>query len=280
MVVVRVGEEVQLFQLAQFASILHSPLPWVIASGLFVGAAISRATIRTRNKANPERAATRKWTLACVLFSFAIILGLMAVFVPGPNRILDLRFATVGGITAGVAFFALRFKKAMGIPVLFLAIMVVLTFGLFLQSIHAFTGETEIGSVRVIGVESDSMRLEVIPRGSESVLLTMKGTQFSPVVKVVIFSDLLVFLGARTWYRFEGMTSFDDNARQQGEVIRFSRASGISERLWQLFEKYDAQIPGVKTAQTELILKKVREFSTYAVMVKNDGGVNIESQPG
>ena len=70
------------------------------------------------------------------------------------------------------------------------------------------------------------MRLELVPRGREPVLLTMKGTYFAPIVKVVIFDDLLVFLGARTWYRFEGMTSFDENLRQQDTDFRFPRPAG------------------------------------------------------
>jgi hypothetical protein len=266
--------------LAPFAFLLQSPLPWVIAGGLCAGAALSRATRRTRNRPNPERAATRKWILACVLFSAAVIFGLLAVFVPGPSRILDSRLLWAGGIAAAAAFFALRFRRAIGIPVLVLTIGLIVAFGLFLQSIHAFTGETEIASVRAISVDSDSMRLELVSRGSEPVLLTMKGTHFAPVVKVVIFSDLLVFLGAHTWYRFEGMTSFDDNLQQQGAVFRLPRPSGISEQLWELFARYETRVPGVRTAQTELIVKRAQEFATYGIMVKNDGGVQIVQRSG
>src|SRR5271166_4113346 len=151
--------------LVPFPSLLQSPLPWVIAGGLFAGAALSQATQRTRHKADPERAATRKWILACVLLAAAVIFWLLAVFVPGPARILDPKLAWVGGIATGVAFFALRFRRALGIPIVVLAIAFVATFGLFLQSIHAFTGETEIASVRAISASSDSMRLEIISRG-------------------------------------------------------------------------------------------------------------------
>jgi hypothetical protein len=266
--------------LAPLASLLQSPLPWVIAGGLFAGAALSAATRRTRNRANPERAATRKWILACSYLSVAVIIGLLAVFVPGPNRILDLRLAWAGGIAAAVAFAALRFKKALGIPVVALAIALVVVLALFLQSIHAFTGETEIASLRTISVDPASMRLELVPRGGEPVLLTMKGNYFSPIVKVVIFSDLLVFLGAHSWYRFEGMTSFDQNLRQQDTDFRFARPSGISERLWKLFEEYETRIPGVKTVQIELIVKKAKEFATWAILVQNDGGVEVVQKSG
>jgi hypothetical protein len=267
-------------QLPFIAPLTTSPLPWVILGGLFFGAALSRATRRTRHKRDPDRAATRKWVLTCVCLSLAVVAGLLAVFLPGPTRIVNVTCAWAAGIAAAVAFAALRFKKAMGIPVVVLAVAVVVLVALFLQSIHAFTGQTEIASIRVVTVDSASMRLELVPRAEPPVLLSMKGTYFSPIVRVVIFSDLLVFLGARTWYRFEGMTSFDENLRQQDTDYRFPRAPGISEQLWKLFEEYESRIPGVKTAQTELIVKKAKEFSTYGITVQNDGGVEVVQKSG
>lgn len=261
--------------LAYISTLTHSPLPAVILGGLFVGAAFSAATRRTRHKADPERASARKWLLVCLSLSVAVICGLLAVFLPGPARILDPRLAWAAGISATAAFAALRFRRAMGIPTLALLIALAVVFALFLRSIHAFTGETEIASLRVIGVDSAAMRLEIVPRGELPLLLTMKGTQFSPIVKVVIFNDLLVFAGARTWYRFEGLTSFDDNLRQQDTDFRFTSPLGISERLWKLFEENEARIPGVKTVQTELIVKRAKEFASYDIKVQNDGGVEV-----
>jgi hypothetical protein len=265
--------------LAYIDPLIHSPLPAVILGGLFAGAALSTATRRTAHRSDPERAASRKWILACLSLSVAVIFGLLAVFLPGPARILDPRLAWAAGIAAAKAFLALSFRKAMGIPVLALVIALVVAIALFLQGVHAYTGETEIASVRAIGVDSASMRLELVPRGGQPVLLSMKGTSFSPIVKVVIFSDLLVFVGARTWYRFEGMTSFDENLRQQDTDFHFTRPIGISERLWKLFEEYETKIPGVKTAQIELTVKKAKEFASYGIMVQNDGGVEVVQKP-
>jgi hypothetical protein len=265
--------------LAYIVPLMHSPLPAVILGGLFAGAALSTATRRTQHRKDPERAAARKWILACLSLSVAVIFGLLAVFLPGPARILDPSLAWAAGISMVAAFLALRFRKAMGFPILALVIALVVAIALFLQGVHAYTGETEIASLRVIRVDSASMRLELVPRGGQPVLLSMKGSSFSPIVKVVIFNDLLVFLGARTWYRFEGVTSFDENLRQQDTDFRFTRPIGISERLWKLFEEYESKIPGVKTAQTDLIVKKAKEFASYGVMVQNDGGVEVVQKP-
>ena len=261
-------------------TVASSPLPWAVLAGLFVGAAVARATVRTRPKKDPDRARARKWVVACVLFSIAIVVALLGVFIPGPTKAVDIRLAWVAGIAAVVALGALRFRKALGIPVLVLLAASAVSFGLFFQSIRAFTGETEIASVRVISIPNSSMRLEISPRGGEQVLLTLDGVYFAPIVKVVIFDDLLVFLGARTWYRFEGMTSFDVNLRQGTRDFRFSSPSGISEQLWTLFEQNETRIPGVKTVQVEMPSKRAVEFATYGVMVQNDGGVEVVPKSG
>jgi hypothetical protein len=259
---------------------LASPVLWVALAGLFTGAALASATARTRHRPRPERARTRKWVFACLWLSVAVVMGLLAVFVPGPRQIVDPRLAWVGGAAVVVSLGALRFKKAVGIAVIALVAVVVIVFGLFVRSITAFTGETEIAAVRVVGAGADAMRLELTPRGGEPVMLTMKGSYFAPIVKVVIFDDLFVFMGARTWYRFEGLTSFNADLRQQDSDYRLPRALGISERLWKLFEANEERIPGVKTAQVEMTLKKARELASYGIRVQNDGGVEVVPKSG
>jgi hypothetical protein len=268
------------------SSIVMSPVPWMALAGIFAGAAFSRATVRTRHRRNPERARTVKWALFCVYLSLGILLAVVAVFVSGPGGIADPRLGLIAGVMAALSFSATRFKKALGIPILVLALACAALVGLFLQSIKAFTGETTIAAVRVISADNGTMRLELIPRDSEPVILSMEGDYFAPIVKVVIFNDLLVFLGAKTWYRFEGMTSFklvkDDSGyrlRQGSTDFSFHHPPGISEDLWRLFEANERRIPGVKTVQVEMDLKKpdaqVREFATYNIVVRNNGGVEI-----
>ena len=260
--------------------LISSPLVWVVIAGLFIGAAASRATMRTRNKPDPYRARTHKWVSACVLLSLAVIFGLLAVFIPGAQSMRDPRMLWAAAIAAAIAFAAMRFKKALGIPIVVLLLAVVIVFGLFLQSIRAFTGETEIAAVKVLSTTSSSMRLELVPHGDAPVLLTMNGTHFAPIVKVVIFNDIFVFLGARTWYRFEGMTSFNDSFRQQETDFRFPHPMGISEQLWSLFERNETHVPGVKAVQIEMTLKKAQEFASYGILIQNDGGVQIVPKSG
>ncbi len=267
-------------------SLVSSPFPLAALSGVFVGLALSRATRSCSRSADPNRSRARKWVWVCVYLSLAVIAGILAVFLPGARKIVDIRVAYAAAAAAVVVFAGTRFRLALGVPLLVLLIAGVLAAALFLRSIHAFTGETTIATVRVIAVEADKMRLQLLPKDGEPVLLTMEGQYFAPVVKVIIFDDAYVFLGARTWYRFEGLTSFrmvkegnSSRLRQGSSDYYLPYPMGISERLWSFFEANERRIPGVKTVQVEVDLKRAqppaREFGSYEVRVQNDGGVEV-----
>jgi hypothetical protein len=269
-------------------SLLSDPLPWVFVAAVFLGAAASRATRRTSNRSDPHRARTRKWTLFCVWLSLAVLAAVGAVLVPGSERLARrvggtlhlveplLPWVALAGFL--IAFLATRFRKSLGIPVLVLGLVAVIALGLFFQSVRAFTGETEIATVKALTVADGKMRLEVQPEGRPPETVDLTGEQFAPVVKVVIFDDLWVFLGARTWYRFVGLVSFTTRGGmpvQSSSPWTLARPTGISEALWAWFEANEERVPGVKTVQTELVLKKARSLGSWSVSVQNDGGVEV-----
>jgi hypothetical protein len=273
-------------------SLLTDPLPWVFLAAVFLGAAASRATRRTAHRPDPRRASTVKWVLFCAWLSLAVLAAVGAVLVPGSGRLLArgpggvwrlaeplLPWVALAGFA--LALLASRFRKAVGIPAAVLALVAVVALGLFFQSVRAFTGETEIATVKALAVADGRMRLEVQLAGRPSEVVELEGDQFATEAKVVIFDDLWVFLGAKSWYRFVGLQSFstvDGRAVQAPTMWSPDRAAGITEALWAWFEQNDDRIPGVKTVQTELTLKRARALGTWAVMIQNDGGVEIVSR--
>jgi len=270
--------------------VLQMPHLWLVVSGLFCGAALNRAlrpAAYPRWRAtDPERARTAKWTFFTLYLCLAVVAALGAVFVPGPEQILNPGLLYLFAGSTVFFFLVFRFKKTIGLLAVILAIALAGTLMLFLQSLNAFTGETEIAQVRVLDVQDDRMKLEILPVQGESVVEWLNGSYFAPVVKVVIFDDYVVFLGAKTWYRFEGVTSFEAERtdtgvefRQQDTDYYFPFPSGIAAKLWDLYERYDSRIPGVKTVQVEMDLKRVRdkprELSVYSLRIQNDGGLQI-----
>ena len=271
------------------AALAGSPYPWLAASAFFLGAAIARATRRARPRYlgdDPHKARTSKWLFFCLFLSLAVVAVLGAVFVPGPIDLLRPRFLYFYAACAVLSFLALRFRKSVGAVTLLLLLALVLTAALFLRSLIGFTGETEIGRVRVLAARDAQMTLEIVAARGEPVIRPMAGSYFAPVVKVVIFDDLYVFLGAKSWYRFEGVTSFAPQKSEAGQSFRqqdsdyfFPEPQGVSQRLWRLFERYETRIPGVRSVQVEMDLKKARELATYSLRLQNDGGLLIEQLP-
>ena len=283
------------------AALLGSPYPWLAVSALFLGAALQRATRRARPRyagEDPEKARTAKWLFFSLYLALSVVGALGAAFVPGPQKLFQTHAGLFYAACTAVSFLAFRFRKSVGALTALLLLALVLTTGLFVRSLTAFTGETEIGRVRVLEAHDGQMRLEVLEARGQPVILPMSGTYFAPVVKVVIFDDAFVFLGAKTWYRFEGFTSFalqkgdsGQSFRQQDTDFYFPEAQGMPQRLWELFERYEGRIPGVRSVQVEMDLKKVREtagkgrlgkpreLATYSLRLQNDGGLQIVEMP-
>jgi len=271
------------------AALAGSPYPWLAVSALFLGAALQRATRRARPRYlgdDPDKARTSKWLFFCLYLSLAVVAALGAIFVPRPFRLGQLRYLYFYAACAALFFLAFRFRKSAGTATLLLLLAVAFTAALFLRSLTGFTGETEIGRVRVLSARDAKLKLEILASGGEPVILDLTGSYFAPVVKVVIFDDLFVFLGAKSWYRFEGLTSFalqrtegGQSFRQQDTDYYFPRAEGMSQRLWELYERHEKRLPGVRSVQVEMDLKRARELATYSLRLQNDGGLQIVELP-
>jgi hypothetical protein len=166
----------------------------------------------------------------------------------------------------------------------------VLFLALFLQSLVAFTGETKIGEIKILAAKNRQLKMELSVNEGEKRILTeiinLKGDYFSPIVKLIIFDDLYVFLGAKTWYRFLGIDAYYEEGerfKQSETCYYFPEPTGINNWVYRFFEQYQAYIPGVKSVKVELSLTRIRpqntaqikDFDTYSVWVQNDGGVQI-----
>lgn len=267
-------------------TVFAHPLPWVLLVALWLGAALARATRRTvRDRQGkggpvPGRFAGRRGAVIYLVAAFGCALA--ALVVVGPASFADAVPASLLAAGTVVFFLAFRFKRTAGVTTVVLAVALAITVLLFIQSLTAFTGETEIGRVHVLGAPGDRMLLEVTPTKGRPVSLRMDGAYFAPVVRVVIFDDWLVFLGARTWYRFEGISSFATEDRDGTQVFRqqdtdsyFPDAPGLSRHVWTWYERHEGSVPGVHTVQVEMDLKLARPEATYSLRIQNDGGLQI-----
>ena len=273
-----------------------SPYFWFFFTSLFFGAGLSKITRPVKEKGEKvkkEKEMNRKWIFICVYFSAAILLFLAGLFIPGLKKTIESNGNLfIFSIILLVYFFlAFRFKKAIGLPSSFILITLVFFILLFLQSVIAFTGETEIAQVKVHYAKDKVMTVEIIREKEEQVIIDMDGEYFAPVAEVVIFDDFLVFFGYKTWYRFLGFTSFsyekNDNGlrtyRQEDTDYYFQNPVGISDWLYEFIRENHDSIPGIRTVQVEMDLFKVfdetgvepEKYRTYSIRIQNDGGIQI-----
>jgi len=150
---------------------------------------------------------------------------------------------------------------------------------LFFQALNSYTGETEIAVVHVFSTKKNTIIMDLNLSDNRNEILEMKGAYFAPVVKVVVFHDLLVFFGVKTWYRFIGIVTYDTENGSEilSETDKFELQTGkdISGKLFGFFEKSDKYIPGIKSVQREITQKKAIERRSYSIRVQNDGGVEV-----
>lgn len=261
-------------------SFFSFPFFWVCLSAFFFGAGFSRVTRFVRADRYNEKLKTRKWVIVCSCFSLCIISAICTLLLPGSKELADIKYLFLFLFFAGISFIGLRFKKAFGIPVLFLFIFCFFIILLFFQSLTSFTGETEIAKVSMLSVQKNFMTMDLVFPDNRSEILELKGSSFAPVVKVIIFDDLLVFFGIKTWYRFVGIGTFEKENEKGiqpfADSYEFKRGPGISRAIYRFFEEYEERIPGIKSVQTEVSKKTAKEFSTYSILVQNDGGVIVE----
>ena len=273
----------------------QSPYFWFFLAAFFLGAGLSRATKRIRKttdleKMNFEQARNRKWVWVCIYLSLAVSLALCGIIFPDLKQLSDLKFLIFFVCACGFFFLIFRFKKSIGIPVALLLCMCILFLGLFLQSLVSFTGETKICDVKVLDVKNKQLKLELNVKGQNNKATTeiiyLKGDYFSPLVKLIIFDDFFVFLGAKTWYRFLGVSAFyeeNEKFKQSETSYYFPKPIGINNWVYHFFEHYQEYIPGVKSVKVEFSLTRVKEqnvsqlkdFDAYSIWIQNDGGIQI-----
>jgi hypothetical protein len=262
-----------------FESLLMTPYSWIFLSALFFGyTASKKMRFKSTRKESDTKKRKNRYSFSWPLISGAVFL-LCALFIPPWTSISEGVLWLFFFVSLVVFFFIFRFKKEVGIPFVILAIGAVAILLLFLQSITAFTGETEIARIKVLRVKENTMKFEFTPAGGTPQIMEMTGTHLGPEVDIVVFDDLLVFLGAKTWYRLKGLKSAarnkNDGMSEETGRRALGETSGISETLYTFFEENEASIPGIKTVETDISLKRVKELTSYALRIQNDGGIQI-----
>lgn len=262
-----------------FDLIYQSPFFWFTFISFFFSIALNTIFKKRKKHQDSEKFNNKKKIQILLYFTLALVFFICAVLVCSAEKIKDEKLLYFLIFLTTIFFLGIRFKKAFGIPFLTVGIALIISLMLFIQSLIAFTGETEIVKIQVLSIEDESMNLLLdFPKGEDK-RIGLKGDMFAVNIKVVILDDFLVFMGAKTLYRFTGISSYQEDKKteidRQMEIYPFEKPKGIPEFIYRFFVENESWLPGIKSVQAVTVKKKAEIFQGYSVRVQYDSAAEI-----
>ena len=208
---------------------------------------------------------------ACILY--AVISGNAHLFGKAFTWSLLLVFLAI-------SFLLQLFRRSFGTFLALCVGLLILFVFLFIRSLTAFTGRTLIANIHAQAADGQEMHLLIEPKNNslpvqEAFTVTLTGERFGLIVYQVIFSDIAVFVGAKTQYAWIGMTSFGPEFKQ--ESISLFPDALSRKSVFENLERRELTLPFVRSVQADIPTKLALPRMSYAVWIENDGGVTITS---
>ena len=199
---------------------LDSHFFWIFVSGLYTGFALSWIT-RSENKAdNSNKKRSWKWVLFLGYLSLSVVLALAGAFLPSSlctrpirlsvsERFLDDRLLYMYGAAAGFGFLTSRFKRAGGIPGLFLLFITVLLILVLLLPWSATDEDGAIAQFRILSQDDSGISVELIRSGGDVTFQHLEGSAVQIHLDLLIAEDYFFFIKKPFLHRLAGFVQQD-----------------------------------------------------------------------
>ena len=251
---------------------IHIPHTWVFFAGIFMGAALSQATVIPSRTANPEAVKSRKWTICWILLSFSLVCGVCAVFFPGAKNIIDPGLPLYAGIVTGVFFLAFRFKKAVGLPVFLIAVIAVILLVYEFKPLYARSGQAEAAEFTILSRRDSTYGIEVRAAGTSS-LLDVPDGEISVFCRTMDLHKYYPLGGGRHLYRFGGFRVFTEKDEKTTDIPYGDGSS--AEYLLDWMVRNRLKIPGIRAAAAETGFFTPVLLQTYRVLLDDEGVISV-----
>lgn len=200
-----------------------NPYLWIFLAGCFFGITLAQMTISPADSYNRRRGRVRKWTLVYIFASLFLATALAGFFIAGWRSFASRDMVYCGAAAAGVCGLAFRFKKSVGIAVLFLLIIFVVYFGFITYPFTCIDEDGDAGWFRVLEYGDGQLRIETGTDGSTGIM-ELEGNSVTPVVSVLSISRHFILYGGKTLYQLNGMFPGPDSyTESQKGVTAFAR---------------------------------------------------------
>ncbi len=257
---------------------------WVFLSAFFFGAAISRASSIPSRKRNPERDRNVKWSFFSIYLSISILLALAGLFIAGSEEILTIRLLFFFGGVTGVSFFAVRFKKSIGLSLIIVVIVLFFSLPVILQPWTCFNmKQKKIMEFRVLSIKDDIIKLELLFEEESSEVIDLGSSALSVIAGELVFSEHFIFFRKKRLYRLEGFRAYSIEEKD-GEKVYARKESadyylslvGLQGQIIKLLIEKSSLIPGI--AYTRMETKPFRPIviQKYAITIPEEGELKVE----
>ncbi len=245
---------------------------WAMLSGLFVGFAISR--LMRFLPMSDVKARHWKWIMFSFYLSVGIILALCAAFVPSslcsvPRKLrvsqdfLDQRILYFAAAAAVAGLLGLRFKKAVGLPLVFVIAIGVVAVPILRQPWYRMEPGEPVAELRVLAFVDGKRSIEFTPRGGDTYFLQVPGTGITVEAAVLQASDYYFFIDKPQMYRLNGIAPAGSGA--QVPVLANDQGDAAG-RFQEWLQKIAQHLPGweVKSLRAEsLLLLPLFKYNVY-----------------
>jgi hypothetical protein len=261
---------------------------WAFLSGCFIGFAFGRLTARVPR--GDVRSRNWKWVAVPMYASLGVLLALAAAFVPSsfciePVKLrvspafLDLRilYTFIAGLVP--AFAGLRFKRAVGIPLLvILSLSAAMAVSLKYPWRRAEPG-VRVAEVRLLSIAAGKRSIEFAPDsgGTYFYELGSPGIQFK--VTTLVTSDYYFFVDRPFMYRWETISAADGykvvaEGSRTSIALPNHREGGSSFQAW--LQRMSEILPGWDSYILTIEADRMLPFFRYGILLDGEGGPRIE----
>lgn len=257
---------------------------WAALSGAFLGFALSRVTRFATRYGSPERIRSWKWIFFSIYASTSVILALAGAFLSSslcksPFRLgvseefLDDRIAYMFGASTVLSFFSLRFKRAVGILILFLLFVATIASGLMLYPWEAPMDNSPIAQFRVLSQDDEGMSVEIISSKHDSMFQRISGGGLQIHGLLLSAADYYFFIKKPFLIR---LTGFSHMGGKDPNNLPSSPGLGIWERGRSWLQEQMSFVPGWRIRPVVITGEALVPLFRYGIYARDNFGLYIQ----
>lgn len=199
--------------------LVATPYSWVGLAAVLFGLVVADLTRIPARQKKGRWAVSRLWTRIYLLLTFFVMCAPALVFLSDRSRLLDPAVLPFAGVVLVIAFSAARFPRAIGVPLLLVAVAV---FSLLTAALRPWTPVSEPGqlfSIRVLSVSPEQQRLELLMNQEGFDVVELPGNAFGVRMERLSLRPELFLFGFEVAYRPVAVDAYRYDQEATGAIF-------------------------------------------------------------